>query len=181
MQSVHEANIFETLCFMFICKISKTPSVFSDIYRRKPINKYLLRSIGILSEPYFREKCSEFIISFCGPHIWNKILARNSSVANIQLPSLFKTIIKTAISNTVNLITESYWNILKWNILKCLSCQVTIIKTVMSSIWVLNDKILWLSLRLFSLRFIFHVDVLSCFWIMLSIYNVDSIKRTRTN
>ena len=149
---------------MFICKISITPSVFSDIYRRKPINKYLLRSIGRLSEPYFREKCSEFIISFCGPHIWNKILARNSSVANIQLPSLFKTI--------VNLITESYWNILKWNILKRLSWQVTIIKTVISSIWVLNDKILWLSLRLFSLRFIFHVDVLSCFWIMLSNFHL---------
>ena len=164
MQSVHEANIFETICFMFICKISITPSVFSDIYRRKPINKYLLRSIGRLSEPYFREKCSEFIISFCGPHIWNKILARNSSVANIQLPSLFKTI--------VNLITESYWNILKWNILKRLSWQVTIIKTVISSIWVLNDKILWLSLRLFSLRFIFHVDVLSCFWIMLSNFHL---------
>ena len=49
---------------MFTCKTDITPSIFSDIYRLKPINKDLQRFTGILSKPYYQGKCFEFIISF---------------------------------------------------------------------------------------------------------------------
>ena len=98
---------------MFTCKTDIKPSVFSDIYRLKPINKDLRRPIGILSKPYYQGKCFEFIISFCESHIWNKVLAKKPSIADIQSPSLFKTIINTTTFNTVNLKTEFYSKILK--------------------------------------------------------------------
>ena len=74
--NVYETNLFQILCFMFNCKTGITPSVFSDIYTSKSANKYPLRSIGTLPNPYYRRKYSGFIKRFCGPHIWNKILLK---------------------------------------------------------------------------------------------------------
>ena len=74
--SVCETNIFQTFCLMFNCKIGITSRVFSDTYPPKPTNKYPLRSIGTLSNPCYRRKYSEFVISFRGPLTWNKILAK---------------------------------------------------------------------------------------------------------
>ena len=50
---VYETNIFQTLCFMFNCKIGITSRVFSDIYTLKPTNKYPLRCIGTLPKPCY--------------------------------------------------------------------------------------------------------------------------------
>ena len=105
--SYHHQNhvigvIFQTICLTFHWKIDITPNVFFKKY-----------SIETLSKLYYRRKYSEFIISFRGPRIWNKILTKNLSIADIQSPSLFKTIIKTTNFNTVNLTVELYWKILK--------------------------------------------------------------------
>ena len=44
--TVYEMNIFQTLCFMYLCKNGNTPSIFNHIYTLKPINKYTARSIN---------------------------------------------------------------------------------------------------------------------------------------
>ena len=38
--TVYEMNIFQTLCFVYLCKNGNTPSIFKYIYTLKPINKY---------------------------------------------------------------------------------------------------------------------------------------------
>ena len=42
---VYEMNIFQTLCFMYLCKNVNTPPIFKHIYALKPINKYTTRTI----------------------------------------------------------------------------------------------------------------------------------------
>ena len=37
--TVYEMNIFQTLCFMYLCKNGNTPSILKHIYTLKPINK----------------------------------------------------------------------------------------------------------------------------------------------
>ena len=49
--TVYEMNIFQTLCFMYLCKNGNTPSIFKHIYTLKPINKYTPRSKNILFKP----------------------------------------------------------------------------------------------------------------------------------
>ena len=49
--TVYEMNIFQTLCFMYLCKNGNTPSIFKHIYTLKPINKYTTRSKNILFKP----------------------------------------------------------------------------------------------------------------------------------
>ena len=49
--TVYEANIFQTLCFMCLCKNGSTPSIFKYIYALKPINKYTTRSKNVLYKP----------------------------------------------------------------------------------------------------------------------------------
>ena len=106
--SIYKSHTVQTPSSMFNCKIGRAPSVFSDTYRRKPNNKYPLRSIRTLCKPYYGRIYFEFIISFRGPHIWNKILLKNLPNADIQSSSLFKTINKSTISTIVNLITKFY-------------------------------------------------------------------------
>lgn len=81
--SVYETNVFQTFCFMFSCKIGITPSIFSDISRENRTKKYPQHSIGTLSKPYYQRKYDKYIKSFRGRHMWNKILTKNPSVADI--------------------------------------------------------------------------------------------------
>ena len=62
---------FKQFCFM--SKTGITPSVFSDICRPKPTNKYPLRSTGTLPKPYYKRKYSEFIKSFRESHMGKSI------------------------------------------------------------------------------------------------------------
>lgn len=81
--SVYGANVFQTFCFMLNCKIGITSSIFSDINRQNPTKKYPQHSIGTLSKPYYQRKYDKYIKSFCGLHLWNKILTKNPSIADI--------------------------------------------------------------------------------------------------
>ena len=47
--TVYEMNIFQTLCFMYLCKNGNTPSIFNYIYTLKPINKYIRKTLQDLS------------------------------------------------------------------------------------------------------------------------------------
>ena len=53
--AVYEMNIFQTLCFMYLCKNGNTPSIFNHIYTLKPINKYSTRSKNALFKPLRRK------------------------------------------------------------------------------------------------------------------------------
>ena len=53
--TVYEMNIFQTLCFMYLCQNGNTPSILKHIYMLKPINKYTTRSKNILFKHYVRK------------------------------------------------------------------------------------------------------------------------------
>ena len=89
--SVYETNIFQTRCFMFNSKIGITPSVFPDRNRPKVTNTH----------------CTPFE-SYLSYNIEERFSSKKSSIADIQMPLLFKTIIKTTSFNTANLITKFY-------------------------------------------------------------------------
>ena len=89
--SVYETNIFQTRCFMFNSKIAITPSVFPDRNRPKVTNTH----------------CTPFE-SYLSYNIEERFSSKKSSIADIQMPLLFKTIIKTTSFNTANLITKFY-------------------------------------------------------------------------
>ena len=52
--TVYEMNIFQTLCFMYLCKMN-VPSIFKHICTLKPINKYTKRSKNALFKHYARK------------------------------------------------------------------------------------------------------------------------------
>ena len=49
--AVYEMNMFQTPCFMYLCKNGNTPSIFKHIYKLKPINKYTKKSKNIFFKP----------------------------------------------------------------------------------------------------------------------------------
>ena len=67
--TVHEMNIFQTLCFMYVCKNGNTPSIFKHINTLNPINKYTTRSRNILFKPLCKKNFTKFKRSYRGPHL----------------------------------------------------------------------------------------------------------------
>ena len=78
--TVYGMNIFQTLCFMYLCKNGNTPSIFKHIYMLKPINKYTTRSKNILLKPLCKKNFAKSKLSYRGPHLLNKFIARNNDL-----------------------------------------------------------------------------------------------------
>ena len=69
--TVYEMNIFQTLCFTYLCKNGNTPSIFNYICTLKPINKYTTRSKSELFKPLCKNNFTKFKLSYRGSHLWN--------------------------------------------------------------------------------------------------------------
>ena len=91
--NVYEINIFQTLTFMFKCKLDVSPKIFRNLFTLKPPNKYVLRS-KFLIEPLAKTKNEGFSICFRGPHLWNKIVSVNQSLLEIENFYSFKSKLK---------------------------------------------------------------------------------------
>ena len=101
--NVYEINVFQIICFMFRCKIKTTPQIFHKLFTLKPESKYELRGSGILKECLHRNKFSQFSISYRGPHLWNKIIAKEDiSHDHTSLP-IFRKKSKLVISKIENI------------------------------------------------------------------------------
>ena len=88
--TVYEMNIFQTLCFMYLCKNGNTPSIFKHIYTLKPINKYTTRSKNILFKPLCKKNFAKFKLSYRGPHLWNNFIAPNNDLLEAATIYIFK-------------------------------------------------------------------------------------------
>ena len=82
--TVYEMNIFQTLCFMYLCKNGNTPSIFKHIYTLKPINRYTTRSKNTLFKPLCKKNFVKFKLSYCVPHLWNKFIAPNNDLLEAE-------------------------------------------------------------------------------------------------
>ena len=97
--NLYEINVFQVLSFIFKCKLNISPKIFRMLFKFKPPNKYILRS-QFLVEPSVKTKVEEFAISFRGPHLWNKIVALNPTLSEIEHPPSFKRMISDHISSS---------------------------------------------------------------------------------
>ena len=96
-------NIFQTLCFMYLCKNGDTPSIFKHIYTLKPINKYTTRSKNILFKPLCKKNFAKFKLSYCGPHLWDKCIAPNNDLLEAVTILMFKLRFKKIIFASTNI------------------------------------------------------------------------------
>ena len=58
--TVYEMDIFQTLCFMHLCKNGNTLSIFKHIYTLKSITKHTTRSKYILLKPLCKKNFAKF-------------------------------------------------------------------------------------------------------------------------
>ena len=99
-------NIFQTLCFMCLCKNGNTPSIFKHIYTLKPINKYTTRSKNILLKPLCKKNFAKFKLSHRGPHLWNKFIAPNNDLLEAVTIHIFKIRLKKIIFASTNILED---------------------------------------------------------------------------
>ena len=90
-KTVYEMNIFQTLCFMYLCQMY-VPVIFKHIYTLKQIKKYKTSSKNLLFKPLCKKKFGKFKISYCGPHLWNKFIAPNNDLLVAVTIKIFKTL-----------------------------------------------------------------------------------------
>ena len=90
-------NIFQTLCFMYLCNNGNTPSIFSHIYTLQPINKYTARSKNALFKLLCKKNFAKSKLSYRGPHIWNIFIASNNDLLEAVTISIFKIGLKKII------------------------------------------------------------------------------------
>ena len=104
--TVYEINIFQTLCFMYLCKNGNTPSIFNHIYTLKPINKYTTRSKNALFKPLCKKNFAKFKLTYCGPHSWNKFIAPNDDLLEAVTINIFKIRLKKIIFASTNVLED---------------------------------------------------------------------------
>ena len=104
--TVYEMNIFQTLCFMYLCKNGNTPSIFKHIYTLKPINKYTTRSKNILFKTLCKKNFAKFKLSYRGPHLWNKFIAPNNDLLEAVTIHIFKIRLKKIIFASTNILED---------------------------------------------------------------------------
>ena len=104
--TVYEMNIFQILCFMYLCKNGNTPSIFKHIYTLKPINKYTTRSKNILFKPLCKKNFAKFKLSYRGPHLWNKFIAPNNDLLEAVTIHIFKIRLKKIIFASTNILED---------------------------------------------------------------------------
>ena len=95
--AAHEMNIFQTLCFMHICKSGNTSSIIKLIYTLKPFNKYTTRSKKVLLKPICIKKLAKFKLNYYGPHLRNKVIAPNNDLLQDVTINIFKMRLKKII------------------------------------------------------------------------------------
>ena len=104
--TVYEMNIFQRLCFIYLCKNENTPSIFKHIYKRKPINKYTARSKNILFKPLCKKNFARFNLSYRGPHFWNKFTAQNNDLLEAITTHIFKIRLTKIIFASTNILED---------------------------------------------------------------------------
>ena len=116
--TVYEMNIFQTLCFKYICKNGNTSSIFKHIYKVKPINKYTIRSKNIFFKPLCKKNFAKFKWNYRGPHLWNKFIASNNDLLETVTIHIFKIRLKKIIFASTNIL-EDFWNYfhINWSLL----------------------------------------------------------------
>ena len=110
--AVYEMNIFQTLCFKYLCKNGNTPSIFKHIYTLTPINKYTTKSKNkyttksknILFKPLCKKNFVKFKLSYRGPHLWNKFIAPNNDLLEAVTIHIFKIRLKKIIFASTNIL-----------------------------------------------------------------------------
>jgi hypothetical protein len=89
--NIFEINVYQTLCFMFKCKIKTAPRIFHNLYTLNSPNKYAMRSNDNLKEPNCKSRFAQYSISYRAPRLWNKLILTNLSLENLITFSIFKT------------------------------------------------------------------------------------------
>ena len=102
--TVYKMNIFQTLCFMYLCKNGNTPSIFKHIYTLKPISKYTTRSKNILFKPLRKKNFAKFKLSYRGPNLWNERIAPNNDLLEAVTIHIFKMWLKKIIFASANIL-----------------------------------------------------------------------------
>ena len=93
---------------MYKCKIKECPSIFYDVYKLKPRNKYSTRSKKILAEPKCKTKTEQFVITYRAPHIWNEMLSINNEISNIETYFSLKKKVKEVILVNEKLLSNHF-------------------------------------------------------------------------
>ena len=62
--TVYDMNIFQTLCFMYLCENGNTPSIFKQIYMLSPTNKYTIRSKKVIFKLFSKNNFVKFKLSY---------------------------------------------------------------------------------------------------------------------
>ena len=102
--TVHEMNIFQTLCFMNLCKNGNAPSIFKHML--KPIHKYTASSKNIMFKPLCKKNFAKFKLSYRGPHLWNKFIAPNNDLLEAVTIHIFKIRLKNIIFVSTNILED---------------------------------------------------------------------------
>ena len=104
--TVYEMNIFQTLCFMYLCKNGNTLSIFKHIYKLKAINKYTTRSKNVLFKPLCKKNFAKFKLSYRVPHVWNKFISSNNDLLEAVIIHIFKIRLKKIIFASTNILED---------------------------------------------------------------------------
>ena len=104
--TVYEMNIFQTLCFMYLCKNGNTLSIFKHIYKLKAINKYTTRSKNVLFKPLCKKNFAKFKLSYRVPHVWNKFISSNNDLLEAVTIHIFKIRLKKIIFASTNILED---------------------------------------------------------------------------
>ena len=104
--TVYEMNIFQTLCFMYLCKHGNAPSIFKYIYTLKSINKYTARSKDILLKLLLKKSFAKFKLSYRGSHLWNKFITPNDDLLEAITIHIFKIRLKKIIFAFTNILED---------------------------------------------------------------------------
>ena len=95
--TVYEINLFQILFLIFKRKNSTVPFIFHNLCTLKLPSKYSVRTGNILYIPLKRTNFGQFSIYFPGPYLWNKVLAQNTFICNLEYYPLFKNRLKEVI------------------------------------------------------------------------------------
>ncbi|MBY0581189.1 MAG: hypothetical protein K2P53_05870 [Rickettsiales bacterium] len=75
--NIYQLNVFNTLCFMYKCKINSAPVSFHNLYTLKDKNKYNLRNENSIRQPFYQTNFGKSNIAFRGASLWNKIVLKH--------------------------------------------------------------------------------------------------------
>ena len=104
--TVYEINIFQPLCFMYLCKNGNTLSIFKHVYKLKPINNYTARSKNILFKPLCKKSFAKLKLSYRGLHLWNKFIAPNNDLLEAVMIHIFNIRLKRIIFASTNIFED---------------------------------------------------------------------------